>query len=192
MSSLFLKRWYNLFMNILHLAFQVGLSKKLKRTGWDRDKIENPESVADHCFRVTVLAMTLAPYLIVNQQKLIKMAIIHDLGETASGDLVVERANKLDKKKRKKKEKIEKEAIRQILLGYEEDYGKLFQEMIDRKSEEAQIFWQIDKLEMAIQAYEYEKDQGKDLSEYIKNAELYIKQPLLKKTLNDLKKMRNK
>ncbi|MBI5127750.1 HD family hydrolase [Candidatus Roizmanbacteria bacterium] len=177
-------------MNILHLAFQVGLSKKLKRTGWVMNSIKEPESVAEHGFRVTVLAMTLASYLGVNQEKLIKMAIIHDLGETATGDLVVERGSKLDKDKRKKKEKIEKEAIRQILFGYEEDYAKLFQEMIERKSPEAAVFWEIDKLEMAIQAYEYEKEQGKDLTEFFDNAGAYIKHDHLRKAFEDLLKMR--
>ena len=179
-------------MNILHLAFQVGLSKKLRRTGWVMNKVKNPESVADHCFRVTVLAMTLAPSLGVNQQKLIKMAIIHDIGETSTGDLVVQRGLKLDKGKRDNKEKIEKEAIRSILFGYEEDYAKLFHEMIERKTLEAQVFWQIDKLEMAVQAYEYEKTQGLDLSEFFISAETYMEHPLLKQAFDDLKKMRHK
>ncbi|MCL4364392.1 HD domain-containing protein [Patescibacteria group bacterium] len=179
-------------MNILHLAFQVGLSKKLKRTGWVMNDIKNPESVADHCYRVSILAMALAPFLGVDQQKFIKMAVIHDLGETSTGDLVTERANRLDKKKRKVKEKIEKEAIRSILYGFEEDYAKLFQEMIERKSKEANIFWQIDKLEMAIQAYEYEKSDDKNLQEFMDNAKKYIKHPVLKKAFDDLQKMRNK
>ena len=179
-------------MNILHLAFQVGLSKKLKRTGWKMYKIIEQESVASHCFRVAVLAMTLAPILNINQEKLLKMSIIHDLGETATGDLVVERGSKLDKDKRKKKEKIEKEAIRQILFGYGEDYSMLFQEMIERKTPEAQIFWQIDKLEMAIQAYEYEREQAKDLTEFFDNAVSYINHPILRKAFEDLQKIRSK
>ncbi len=179
-------------MNILHLAFQVGLSKKMKRTGWVMHKVKEPESVAEHCFRVNVLAMTLAPYLDVNQEKLIKMSIIHDLGETATGDLVVQKGAKVDLKKRKKKEKIEKEAIRQILFGFEEDYSKLFQEMIERKTKEAVCFWEIDILERTIQAYEYEKSQGKNLSDFFDSAQSHIKTPLLKQTVQDLMKMRKK
>jgi len=102
-------------MDILHLAFQVGISKKLKRTGWVKRKVKNPESVAEHAFRVIVLCMALAPSLKVDQQKLVKMAIIHDLGETSTGDIVVESWKKIFLDKRKKKEKIEKEAIRNIL-----------------------------------------------------------------------------
>ncbi|KKQ24026.1 MAG: Metal-dependent phosphohydrolase [Candidatus Roizmanbacteria bacterium GW2011_GWC2_37_13] len=154
------------------------------------NKVSEPESVADHCFRVIVLAMALSKSLDVNQEKLIKMAIIHDLGETSTGDIVIQRGAKVNLKKRKKKEKIEKEAIRTILFGYGEDYAKLFHEMIERKTKEAIIFWEIDILERTIQAYEYEKEQGKDLSEFFESAEAHIKTPLLKQTIKDLQKMR--
>lgn len=179
-------------MDILHLAFQVGLSKKLKRTGWVMRKVKDPESVAEHAFRVTVLCMALAPSLGINKEKLIKMAIIHDLGETATGDLVVERWNQVDYKKKEKKEEIEKEAIRQILFGYGEDYSKLFQEMIHRKTRDSQIFWEIDILERTIQAYEYEKEQGINMEEFFVSPKINIKTPLLKQVVKDLLKMRNK
>jgi len=179
-------------MDILHLAFQVGISKKLKRTGWVKRKVKNPESVAEHTFRVIVLCMALAPSLKVDQQKLVKMAIIHDLGETSTGDIVVESWKKIFLDKRKKKEKIEKEAIRNILYGYGEDYSNLFQEMIQRKTEEAKTFWDIDLLERTIQAYEYEKEQGIDMTEFFASAEFFITNPLLKSAVNDLKKMRSK
>ena len=135
-------------MNILNLAFQVGISKKLKRSGWVEKNIKNPESVAEHAFRTIVLAMVLASSLNVDQAKLIKMAIIHDLGEISTGDLIVQRGKNLDLEARKKKEKIEKEAIKSILWEYEEEYYKLFNEMIERKTKEAIVFWEIDKLEI--------------------------------------------
>ena len=175
-------------MNILNLAFQVGISKKLKRSGWVEKNIKNPESVAEHAFRTIVLAMVLASSLNVDQAKLIKMAIIHDLGEISTGDLIVQRGKNLDLEARKKKEKIEKEAIKSILWEYEEEYYKLFNEMIERKTKEAIVCWEIDKLEMVIQAYEYQKEQKVDLSEFFITAESVIKNPLLKEALDDLKK----
>ncbi len=178
-------------MDILDLALKVGKSKKIKRTGWVREGIISPESVAVHCFRVIVLSMTLAPLLKLNQVKLIKMAIIHDLGETQTGDLVVERGKNIDIEAKKKKEKIEEEIIKHILSDYDKEYKNLFHEMTERESAEAKTFWEIDKLEMAIQAYEYEKEQGKDMSEFIDNAELVIKTSLLKNVLHDINKKRN-
>ena len=179
-------------MNILYLAFQVGISKKLPRAGWVEFNIKDPESVAEHCFRVNVLTLVLAPYLEVNQEKLVKMAIIHDLGEKATGDLIVQKGKEIFKDERKIKEKIEEEAIKSILWKYSEDYQKLFHEMTERKTKEAVVFWEIDQLEKAIQAYEYEKEQGVDLSEFIEGADYHIKNPLLKEAMEDLKKLRIK
>jgi len=179
-------------MNILHLAFQIGLSKRLPRTGWVKRKVIKPESVADHCFRVVVLCMALGSILEVNEEKLLKMGVIHDLGETATGDLVVESWKKIDIKARKKKEEIESKAIKDILWKYGEEYPRLFREMIQRKTREAKVFWQIDVLERTIQAFEYEKEQGIDMTEFFVNADMQIKEPILKKAFEDLKRMRVK
>ena len=45
---------------------------------------------------------------------------------------------------------------------------------------------------MAIQAYEYEKEQKKDLTEFFNSAKKYIQHPLLKKAFEDLLKLRIK
>ena len=179
-------------MNILYLAIQMDLSKKLKRSGWIREKVDNPESLAEHCFSITVLVTILAKYLGVSEEKLIRMALVHNFSALLSEDIVVERGGKIIEKLKKKKENIEKEAIRTIFWDYGMDYSKLYNEMVKRKSKEAIVFWQIDKLATAIQAYDYEKEQKKSLSEFFKNAQMYIKEPFLKKAFNDLKKMRNK
>ena len=64
--------------------------------------------------------------------------------------------------------------------------------MIERKTKEALVFWEIDKLEMAIQAYEYQKEQKINLEEFIQNADLHIRTPLLKEALDELKKKMQK
>lgn len=62
--------------------------------------------------------------------------------------------------------------------------------MIERKTEEAKFFWQLDKLEMAIQALEYEKSDNKNLEEFFLNADLQIDSPFLKKIMNEIFKSR--
>ena len=56
------------------------------RTGWVRSGVQQPESVADHMYRMAVLAMTVAggEY---DHSKLVKMAIVHDLAEALVGDI---------------------------------------------------------------------------------------------------------
>jgi putative hydrolase of HD superfamily len=41
---------------IVSFAYEAGQLKNLPRSGWLRAGIKNPESVADHSFRVAVLA----------------------------------------------------------------------------------------------------------------------------------------
>lgn len=174
--------------DIVKFAKQVGKSKKIIRTGWVREGVQDPESVAEHCFRLIVLAMTLGDYFQVNKEKLIEMAIIHDLAETYTGDLVVERGTKVDVISKREKELQEENAISELFRSFSKHYKEVFHEMIERESKESQLFWQLDKLEMAIQAKEYEEEQDKTLNEFIENAQMHIEEPLLKDILQQLRK----
>ncbi len=162
---------------------QIAKIKKILRTGWVRESIENPENVGDHSFGIAVLAMVIADKLgkQVDKEKLIIMALIHDIGELVYGDTVVERG-KLISDKREEKDKKEREKLKEVfdLLGNGEKYVKIFDELIEQKTLEGQIVKQLDKLEMALQASDYEQEQNKNLEEFFINAELYIKHPLLK------------
>lgn len=175
----------------------VGKSKRLLRSGWIREKINDPESVAEHSFRVSVLAMVLSDKLgyDLDKNKLIKMAILHDLGEVITGDIVTERYDFIDIIKRTQKEGEEKEGVREIFgkIGLSDEYAKIFEEMIGRTTLEAKVFWQFDKLEMALQALEYEEEQGKNLEEFFVTASMsHIREPLLKKIFEQIVSKRKK
>lgn len=173
----------------------VGKSKRLLRSGWVREKVKDPESVAEHSFRVGVLAMVLSDKLgyKLNQEKLMKMALLHDLGEVVTGDTVTERWDIIDLKKRNEKEQEEREGIRAIFdkIGEADTYLAIYDEMVDRTTDEAKVFWQIDKLEMALQALEYEKEQGKNLEEFFLSVSLYhVKDPLIKNIFEQIVRSR--
>ena len=186
---------YQDFIGFLEIA---GKSKELLRSGWVREKVDHPESVADHSFRVGLMAMIFSEEvsdLHLDQLKLMKMALLHDLGEVITGDLVTERFDLIDVKARDKKENLEREGLRQIFgkIGRGEEYVTIFEEMVARDTEEAIFFWQLDKLEMVVQAFEYEKSQGKDLEEFFLGVQLYhLKHPLLKKIFEGLMERRRR
>ena len=71
-------------------------------------------------------------------------------------------------------------------IGKSDEYKEIFEEMIARTSQEAKMFWQLDKLEMAFQALEYEKEQNKKLDEFFINADLQIDSPPLRKILREI------
>lgn len=168
--------------NALSFLLTTIQSKGIVRTGWQMMNIPNPESVAEHSFQLCVIAMVFADQLGVDREKLIKMAIIHDLGEIFTGDIVWSRGNIIDIKKRQEKEVVESQGIEALFskLGNLKEYQDIFMEMTERKSVEASIFWQLDKLEMAIQALKYEQETGINLDEFFITTDLQLTLPFLR------------
>ena len=71
--------------------FELCHLKQLYRQGWLRRGVppERCESIAEHSFGVAVLALWLAqaqPEL--DADKVVRMALLHDLGEVYAGDIV--------------------------------------------------------------------------------------------------------
>lgn len=65
----------------------LGQLKELPRSGWlDRDiPAAEVESVADHSFGVALLAWLLAP-VDLDRARVVELALLHDLAESAAGD----------------------------------------------------------------------------------------------------------
>ena len=145
--------------DLIEFLHKVGKLKKIKRTGWVLSKIPNPESVAEHSFRTAVMAFVLADKFRVNKERLIKMALVHDLAESLVGDITpgeISRAEKFRKEKKAMQQLSRLVENGRELMGLWEDFEK-------GKSEEAKLVFQLDKLEMVIQALEYEGEHKKDL-----------------------------
>lgn len=177
---------------LLKFFLITARSKRLVRTGWKREHIDNPESVAEHSFQLSIMAMIFANQLGVDTEKLIKMAIVHDLGELVTGDIVWTRGKIMDIEKRVIKEKDELEGIISIFgnIDKSSDFRTIFEEMIERRSEEAKVFWQLDKVEMSLQALIYEQESGKNLDEFFLNSNLQIYTPLLRDVFSLILKKR--
>ena len=141
-----------------------GALKRLPRTGWVRSGVNSPESVADHSMRTAFLAMTLCPPE-VDKSRAVQMALIHDLAEANVGDITP-----LDGVSVEDKHARERAAWTQISENLDNDeMQRLWQEMEEGKTPEARFVFQLDKLEMLIQAEEYEDLQpGLDLSQFFR------------------------
>ncbi len=170
----------------LALFYKIGELKKIKRSGWVRCNIPDPESVADHTFRTAFIAMMLGDILKVDALKLMKMALIHDLGEVVVGDITPYDGIEREEKRRK-----EEEGLRQLLwdLPNGNEYMDLWKEYEDQKSDEAMILKNIDKLEMAVQAMEYQEVfPDEDLSEFILEAERGINIPEIRDLFGEFRR----
>jgi 5'-deoxynucleotidase YfbR-like HD superfamily hydrolase len=161
---------------ILSVLADAGQLKTLKRAGWQRVGLPDPESVADHSFRLAFLALLIGPRLGLNVEAMLRLALVHDLGEARIGDLTpADRVSSAEKRAR------ESEALAQILDDLPEGPAlfSLWREYASGATPEARIVRQLDKLEMAIQALEYENRTGRDLTEFWLSARASLAEPLL-------------
>jgi len=169
--------------NLIEFLQKVGKLKKLKRTGWTYYKVPNPESVAEHSFRVAVMALALSDKFDVDKNKCVKMAVIHDLAESLVGDITP-----WDKKEMESKHEDEKKAMHELTDKLDdEEIMELWEEYEEGKSKEAVFVRELDKAEMFLQAWEYEKEhERKDLSSFMETAMDSIKNPEIIKILKIL------
>jgi len=174
-------------LNFLHYAAKL---KHLKRTGWVKSGIPEPETVAGHMHRMSVMCafMINDPALDIN--KCIKMAIIHDLGESIIGDITplcgIDNATKYD---------LEVAAINKLsgLLSNPDkgtELRELFQEYEDRNTPESKLVLDLDKFDMVLQAYEYEQQEQKPkfLQPFFDSTKVFFEtsHPKVKEWLNQL------
>ncbi|RSS43219.1 HD family hydrolase [Streptomyces sp. WAC08241] len=67
--------------------FEMGVLKNAKRTGWWFTGNNNPESIAEHSFRVGVIGAVLAMMEDVDPAQVALMCLFHDTQETRIGDI---------------------------------------------------------------------------------------------------------
>ena len=177
---------------IIQFLKKTGKLKRVKRSGWiSQVGIENPESVADHSFRSAVLAMCIADLEGLNAEKLVRMLLLHDVHEAVIGDYDYFAKKKISSSELEKRKR---EAIKNILSTLPEDlrrkYLSIWLEFEEQKTEESKLARQIDKLEMAIQALEYEKEgySREKLSVFWKSVKNELEASKLKEILEFLER----
>jgi putative hydrolase of HD superfamily len=137
-------------------GYELGVLKRMRRTGWWHAGVQDPESVAEHTMRVAQLAALIAAEEGADPARASFLALWHDTQETRTGDLphtisgyitkpdphtiTADQTAKLPQRSR--------EAVREAVAEYEA-----------KESAEARCASDADKLEMLLQAVEY-RDTG--------------------------------
>jgi putative hydrolase of HD superfamily len=155
--------------------------KTTPRTGWVLQEAgPRIESVADHSWRITLMAMvaTSSGDTKYDTNKCIKMALVHDLAESTVGDITPHCGVSDDDK-----HKMELDAMTTMtekLGGGGKELLDLWKEYEEGASEEAKLVKDMDKLEMILQALEYENDgkNGKSLDGFFDSTRSKWRTPL--------------
>ena len=140
------------------------------------------ESVAEHCWMMTLMAYFVRDeFPEADMDKVIRMCLIHDLGEAFTGDIP-----SFDKtaENEKTEERLLRDWVDTLPEFYREEMTALYGEMEKRETLEAKIYKAIDNLEAVIQhnisdlatwipkEYELNKTYGDDkvaFSEYLRD-----------------------
>lgn len=171
-------------LNFFHIA---GKLKDIERSGWKLHKVKNPESVADHSWRTALMTLVLAKRLGLDENKAVKLALLHDLAEAVIGDYMPDEVS-LEQKHFEEKAAIHK--LFEKLGTDEKELIGLWEDFEFQKSREGKLVKEVDKLEMALQAKEYEKEgRAKNLQKFIDSVDGHFENELVKKILEEIKGM---
>ncbi|KAL5704448.1 hypothetical protein ACHQM5_022878 [Ranunculus cassubicifolius] len=140
--------------------------KTTKRKGWINHGIKGPESIADHMYRMALMALIAGDLPSVNRERCIKLAIVHDIAEAIVGDITPS-----DGVPKAEKSRMEQAALNEMceVLGgglRADEIQELWAEYENNSSVEANLVKDFDKVEMILQALEYEMEHGKVLDEF--------------------------
>ncbi|RKP49767.1 HD domain-containing protein [Pararobbsia silviterrae] len=147
----------------------LGLAEKLKdeiRHSWTSSG--RPESVAEHSWRMSLMAMLVAKRVdrALDELKLLKLVIVHDIVEAVCGDVPVFDVLD-DAERRRAKQAREREAIATIRAMLPADVGdeieSLWEEFEVADTYEAKVAVALDKLEAQLQHNEADISTWKEI-----------------------------
>ena len=132
----------------LDILSQAGKLKTTLRHCWL--EADRRERVSGHCWRLALMAMLLAPepeFAETDMDRVMRMCLIHDLGESFTGDIPVFR-------KQDSQEHAEEDVLLKWIAGFPEpqraEWTALLAEMTAMETREARTYKALDALEALI------------------------------------------
>jgi putative hydrolase of HD superfamily len=145
----------------LDLLLQANRLKVTPRGGWVVRGLTDVESVADHSFGVVFVSLVLAELVgePVNREKVLTMALVHDLPESAITDIPTPALRFFPPGA---KREAELNALGEILgsFSFGERLRAWWGEFEDRSSVEGRLVRDADRIELLLQAYVYERSSS--------------------------------
>ncbi len=157
----------------LRILLEAGLLKRVRRSGWWVVGIDDPETVAEHSFRTSLIGYFLAKQEAVDTYKVLVMTLFNDLHEARINDLHKMGQRYIDFPSAEKK--AFKEQIQGLNKKIALELEILRSELDVQTSQEAIVARDADILECLLQAKEY-YEQGVSLAKnFLKKAPAKLK-----------------
>jgi len=158
---------------ILDLISEAGVLKRVQRSGWWVLGMKDPETVAEHSFRCTVVGYVLAKMEKVHPYKVLLMTLFNDIHEARINDLHKMGQRYINFKR------AEDEAFAGQIEALPEDMNselaELHEEYRAQKTRESVVARDADILECLIQAIEYQHHGYKDAVKFMRKAPQHLK-----------------
>ncbi|MEV0437815.1 HD domain-containing protein [Streptomyces spectabilis] len=135
---------------------EMGMLKRAKRTGWWIAGVKDPETIAEHSFRVALIASVLAMMEGADPGKAALLGLWHDTQETRVGDIPHIGRRYLDAASN---EKVTADQVSAAHPSVKAGAQRIVDEYENGDSLEVVCAHDADKLECLIQAVEY-REQG--------------------------------
>ncbi|PSN43630.1 HD domain-containing protein 2 [Blattella germanica] len=176
---------------LLEFLQLVGRLKSVKRTGWVLRHVGDPESVASHMYRMGILTFLFDNKDNLDKTRCLKLAVVHDLAECIVGDITPRCGVDPDEKHRREDEAMKELADLAGSCGNE--LYQLYKEYEEQRTPEAKLVKELDRFDMILQAFEYEKLENRphDLQEFFDSTEGKFSHPLVKSLVAELDKQRS-
>jgi putative hydrolase of HD superfamily len=165
---------------MLDVLGEAGALKRVPRQGWRYIDVSQPESVADHSYRLALMALLVAQFQPdVDPLRAVTLALVHDLPEAITGDLTpldqalrdqdVDRAllftnppsysNEAELAKHQAEEAALAAMTHRLPTDVADFLIDAWREYEASETNEARLVRQLDKVEALLQAYEYRETQ---------------------------------
>ncbi|XP_049811478.1 5'-deoxynucleotidase HDDC2 [Schistocerca nitens] len=176
---------------IIEFLELVGRLKHIQRTGWILRHVNNPESIAGHMYRMGILSFLIDEKDGLDKDKCIKMSLVHDLGECIVGDLTPHCGIPAAEKHRR--ETLAMRELASLAGNAGTEMFNLYKEYEEQKTPEAKFVKELDRFDMVLQAFEYEKSEKRPhgLQDFFDSTEDKFSHPKVLTLVDELKKQRS-
>ncbi|MEU5261761.1 HD domain-containing protein [Amycolatopsis sp. NPDC021455] len=158
--------------SLASFGYELGLLKRVRRSGWWHAGVRDPESVGEHSLRAAQLAALIAAEEGASPERAAFLAVWHDTQETRTGDLPLTAVDYLRKPEPREITADQTAALpprsRDVVREAVDEYET-------RSSAEALCAKDADKLEMLLQALEYRDIGVRPVDEWIESARKGLK-----------------
>ncbi len=162
--------------------YEIGMLKRVARSGWWLAGIKNPESVAEHSFRTAILGYLIATMEGLDAELCASICLFHDMSEARLTDL-----HKISQRYIKPSPieiQVTKDQLAPLPGEISASLSALLENFEKNESPEAAVCHDADLLECLIQANEYKTQGHNNVQEWIDTCRSKLKTPSAK-TLAD-------